>query len=176
MPVLVNKYNEMLENFNIIRDILNKPTIDLNELRQLLTRVSQNENIYFITQDIMTKIIYYIIEMAYDELQYEKYEYLEQTLKRVTDIIKSDSYNKKDELKRLRTRCQTDNESPYFDSLMHITTTVVTETIKLLFYTTRAGLHPHWISSDEEEEENYQDSEDQVSEEDNQANNLYLPD
>ena len=176
MPVLVNKYNEMVENFNIIRDILNKPTIDLNELRQLLTRVSQDENIYFITQDIMTKIIYYIIEMAHDELQYEKYEYLEQTLKRVTDIIKSDSYNKKDELKRLRTRCQTDNESPYFDSLMHITTTVVTETIKLLFYTTRAGLHPHWISSDKEEEENYQDSEDQVSEEDNQANNLYLPD
>jgi hypothetical protein len=101
---------------------------------------------------------------------------LEQTLKKVTDIIRSDSYNKKDELKRLGTRCQTDNESPYFDSLMHITTTVVTETIKLLFYTTRAGLHPHWISSDEEEEENYQDSEDQVSEEDNQANNLYLPD
>ena len=96
MPVLVDKNNEMLENFNTIRDILNKPTIDLNELRQLLTRVSQDENIFFITQDIMTKIIYYIIEMAYDELQYEKYKYLEQTLKRVTDIIKSDSNNKKD--------------------------------------------------------------------------------
>ena len=175
MPVLVNKYNEMLENFNIIRDILNKPTIDLNELRQLLTRVSQDENIYFITQDIMTKIIYYIIEMAYDELQYEKYEYLEQTLKRVTDIIKSDSYNKKDELKRLRTRCQTDNESPYFDSLMHITTTVVTEAIKLLYYTTRAELHPHWISSDEEDAGG-EESENQDSEEDNEANNFQLLD
>ena len=91
MPVLVDKNNEMLENFNTIRDILNKPTIDLNELRQLLTRVSQDENIFFITQDIMTKIIYYIIEMAYDELQYEKYQYLEQTLKSVTDIIRSGS-------------------------------------------------------------------------------------
>ena len=169
MPVLMNKYNEMLENFNIIRDILNKPTIDLNELRQLLTRVSQDENIYFITQDIMTKIIYYIIEMAHDELQYEKYEYLEQTLKRVTDIIKSDSYNKKDELKRLRTRCQTDNESPYFDSLMHITTTVVTEAIKLLYYTTRAELHPHGISSDEE---NAGGEEELDSEEDNELNNF----
>ena len=169
MPVLMNKYNEMLENFNIIRDILNKPTIDLNELRQLLTRVSQDENIYFITQDIMTKIIYYIIEMAYDELQYEKYEYLEQTLKRVTDIIKSDSYNKKDELKRLRTRCQTDNESPYFDSLMHITTTVVTEAIKLLYYTTRAELHPHGISSDEE---NAGGEDELDSEEDNELNNF----
>ena len=169
MPVLMNKYNEMLENFNIIRDILNKPTINLNELRQLLTRVSQDENIYFITQDIMTKIIYYIIEMAYDELQYEKYEYLEQTLKRVTDIIKSDSYNKKDELKRLRTRCQTDNESPYFDSLMHITTTVVTEAIKLLYYTTRAELHPHGISSDEE---NAGGEEELDSEEDNELNNF----
>ena len=169
MPVLVNKYNEMLENFNIIRDILNKPTIDLNELRQLLTRVSQDENIYFITQDIMTKIIYYIIEMAHDELQYEKYEYLEQTLERVTDIIRSDSYNKKDELKRLRTKCQTDNESPYFDSLMHITTTVVTEAIKLLYYTTRAELHPHGISSDEE---NAGGEEELDSEEDNELNNF----
>ena len=169
MPVLMNKYNEMLENFNIIRDILNKPTIDLNELRQLLTRVSQDENIYFITQDIMTKIIYYIIEMAHDELQYEKYEYLEQTLERVTDIIRSDSHNKKDELKRLRTKCQTDNESPYFDSLMHITTTVVTEAIKLLYYTTRAELHPHGISSDEE---NAGGEDELDSEEDNELNNF----
>ena len=169
MPVLMNKYNEMLENFNIIRDILNKPTINLNELRQLLTRVSQDENIYFITQDIMTKIIYYIIEMAHDELQYEKYEYLEQTLERVTDIIRSDSYNKKGELKRLRTKCQTDNESPYFDSLMHITTTVVTEAIKLLYYTTRAELHPHGISSDEE---NAGGEEELDSEEDNELNNF----
>ena len=169
MPVLMNKYNEMLENFNIIRDILNKPTINLNELRQLLTRVSQDENIYFITQDIMTKIIYYIIEMAYDELQYEKYQYLEQTLKRVTDIIRSDSNNKKDELKSLRTKCQTDNESPYFDSLMHITTTVVTEAIKLLYYTTRAELHPHGISSDEE---NAGGEEELDSEEDNELNNF----
>ena len=169
MPVLMNKYNEMLENFNIIRDILNKPTINLNELRQLLTRVSQDENIYFITQDIMTKIIYYIIEMAHDELQYEKYEYLEQTLERVTDIIRSDSYNKKGELKRLRTKCQTDNESPYFDSLMHITTTVVTEAIKLLYYTTRAELHPHGISSDEE---NAGGEDELDSEEDNELNNF----
>ena len=169
MPVLMDKNNEMLENFNTIRDILNKPTIDLNELRQLLTRVSQNEDIFFITQDIMTKIIYYIIDMAYDELQYEKYQYLEQTLKRVTDIIRSDSNNKKDELKSLRTKCQMDNESPYFDSLMHITTTVVTEAIKLLYYTTRAELHPHGISSDEE-------AENQDSEEDNEVNNFQLLD
>ena len=103
---------------------------------------------------------------------------MEQTLKKVTDIIRSDSYNKKDELKRLRTKCQTDNESPYFDSLMHITTTVVTEAIKLLYYTTRAGLHPHWISSDEEdiageEEAEDQDDEELYSNEDNEANNFY---
>ena len=175
MPVLMDKNNEMVENFNTIRDILNKPTIDLNELRQLLTRVIQDENIFFITQDIMTKIIYYIIDMAYDELQYEKYQYLEQTLKRVTDIIRSDSNNKKDELKRLRTKCQMDNESPYFDSLMHITTTVVTEAIKLLYYTTRAELHPHWISSDEEDAGG-EEAENQDSEEDNEANNFQLLD
>ena len=81
MPVLINKYNQMIEYYNIIRDHLNKPTIDLNELKQLQTKVSQDEDIYFITQDIISKMIYYIIETAYDELQYEKYEYLEQTLK-----------------------------------------------------------------------------------------------
>jgi hypothetical protein len=80
MPVLVNKYNEMVENFNIIRDILNKDEVDLNELRELQRRISLDEYMYFITQDIMTKIIYYIIEMAHEELQYEKYNYLEQTL------------------------------------------------------------------------------------------------
>ena len=104
----------------------------------------QIEIIFFITLDIMTKIIYYIIEMAYDELQYEKYQYLERTLKRIIDIIKSASNNKRDELKRLRIKCQTDNDSPYFDSLMHITTTVVTEAIKLLYYTTRAELSKCW--------------------------------
>ena len=80
MPVLVNKYNEMVENFNIIRDILNKDEVDLNELKELQRRISRDEYMYFITQDIMTKIIYYIIEMAHEELQYEKYDYLEQTL------------------------------------------------------------------------------------------------
>ena len=84
-------------------------------------------------------------------------------LKNVTDTIRSGSYNLQEELKRLRTKCQTDNDSPYFDDLGFITTCMVTEAIKLLYATTRAGLHPHWVSSDEEEE---------VSEEDNEANNL----
>ena len=177
MPVLINKYNQMIEYFNILRDHLNKPTIDLNELGQLQTKVSQDEDIYFITQDIVSKIIYYIIEMAYDELQVEKYEYLENTLQETTKIIRSDSYrDKREQLKRLRTQCQTDNDSPYFDDLGHITTCVVTEAIKLLFTTTRAGLHPHWISSDEEEEEEEaedQDNENLYSNEDNEANNFY---
>ena len=173
MPVLINKYNQLIEHYNIIRDHLNKPTIDLNELKHLQTRISQDENIYFITQDITSKLIYYIIETAYDELQYEKYEYLEKTLKNVTDIIRSGSYNLQEELKRLRTKCQTDNDSPYFDDLGFITTCMVTEAIKLLYATTRAGLHPHWVSSDEEEEDEHnQEPEEEVSEEDNEANNL----
>ena len=180
MPVLINKYNQMIEYFNIIRDHLTQPEIKLNELRQLQRKISQDEDIYFITQDIASKIIYFIIEIAYDEeeTEYEeKCEYLAQVLKDTTEIIRSDSYrDKREQLKRLRTQCQTDNDSPYFDNLGHITTCVVTEAIKLLFATTRAGLHPHWVSSDEEEEENNPDSENEVSEEDNEANNLYLLD
>ena len=52
----------MVEYYNIIRDHLNKPTIDLNELKQLQTKISQDESVYFITQDITSKLIYYIIE------------------------------------------------------------------------------------------------------------------
>ena len=119
---------------------------------------------------------YYIIETAYDELQYEKYEYLEQTLKSVTNIIRSESPIKREELKRLRTKCQTDNDSPYFNDLGHITTCAVTEAIKLLFATTRAELHPHWVSSSEEEEETDTQQDNIDSEEDNEANNFQLLD
>ena len=158
----------MIEYFNILRDHLNKTTIDLNELGQLQTKVSQDEDIYFITQDIVSKIIYYIIETAYDELQVEKYEYLENILQETTNIIRSDSYrDKREQLKRLRTQCQSDNDSPYFNDLGFITTCVVTEAIKLLYATTRAGLHPHWVSSDEEEEDEHnQEPEEEISEED----------
>ena len=48
---------------------------------------------------------------------------------------------------------------------------MVTEAIKLLYATTRAGLHPHWISSDEETDEEH-NQEPEVSEEDNEANHL----
>ena len=149
MPVLMNKYNQMIEYFNIIRDHLTQPEIKLNELRQLQRKISQDENIYFITQDIASKIIYFIIEIAYDEeeTEYEeKCEYLAQALKDKTEIIRSGSYIKREELQRLRRKCQTDNNSPFFSNLSHITTTIVTEAIKLLFATTRAGLHPHWVS------------------------------
>ena len=179
MPVLINKYNQMIEYFNIIRDHLTQPEIKLNELRQFQRKISQDEDIYFITQDIASKIIYFIIEIAYDEeeTEYEeKCEYLAQVLKDTTEIIRSGSYIKREELQRLRRKCQTDNNSPFFSNLSHITTTIVTEAIKLLFATTRTGLHPHWVSSDEEEEENNPESENEVSEEDNEANNLYLLD
>ena len=77
----------------------------------------------------------------------------------------------------LRKQCQTDNGSPYFDDLGHITTCAVTETIKLLFATTMAGLHPHWVSSSEEEEEETNDQQENIdSEEDNEANNFQLLD
>ena len=174
MPVLINKYNQLIEHYNIIRDHLNKPTIDLNELKHLQTRISQDENIYFITQDITSKLIYYIIETAYDELQYEKFEYLEKTLKNVTDIIQSGPYNQREELRRLRIKCQTDNDSQYFNDLGFITTCVVTEAMKLLYATSRARLHPHWISSDEETDEEH--NQEQDSEEDDEANNFQLLD
>ena len=54
-------------------------------------------------------------------------------------------------------------------------TTVVTEAIKLLYYTTRAGLHPHCISSDEEDVGG-EEAENQDLEEDNEANNFQLLD
>ena len=40
---------------------------------------------------------------------------------------------------------------------MHITQLITEATINLLYHTTRASLHPHWFSSDEEEEEGHLD-------------------
>ena len=94
-------------------------------------------------------------------------------LQLTADIIRSGSYAKREELMRLRAKCQKDNASPYFDDLEFITKTTVTEAIKLLFSTTRAGLHPHWISSDEEEEQEVPNREQAMEQEEN---NLYLPD
>lgn len=69
--------------------------------------------------------------------QYEKLEYLAQVLEDSTEIIRSSSLNKKAELIKLQ----------------------ITEVIKLLFLTTRAGLQPHWISSNEAEEDTQEEEE-----------------
>ena len=54
MPVLTNKYNQMIEYFNKIKDELIKSEVNIGKLRQLQRQISQDKDIYFITQKSST--------------------------------------------------------------------------------------------------------------------------
>ena len=183
MPVPTNKYNKMIEMYNNIRNLINRPNVDIRGLRNLLSKLQgeEEQNLHPITKDITERIIYYVIEVNYDddeEVCNDKMDMLAENLDKVTNVMRSGSYNKESDINEIWIeQGKLSEHEPDFDNLVDITRLITTATINLLFNTTRAGLHPHWISSEEEEEEEYnQYSEDQVSEEDNEANNLYLPD
>ena len=57
----------MIEYFNIIKDQLAQSKVNIGKLRQLQRQISLDEDIDFITQDIVTKVIFYIIEVANDD-------------------------------------------------------------------------------------------------------------
>ena len=188
MPVPVNKYNTMIEYYLNVRNLINRPAVDIRGLRNLLTQVQQMEeqNMHPITRDITERIIYYIIEMNYDEEENtcnDKMDMLAETLEKVTNVIRSGSYNKEKDINEIWIeRGKLLEHEPDFDNLVDITRLITEATINLLFHTTRASLHPHWVSSDEEEEEaedqeeDYDHDEIRFSDEDNEANNLYWTD
>ena len=185
MPVPVNKYNTMIECYHNVRNLINRPAVDIRGLRNLLTQVQQMEeqNMHPITRDIAERIIYYIIEMNYDEEENtcnDKMDMLAETLEKVTNVIRSGSYNKEKDINEIWIeRGKLLEHEPDFDNLVDITRLITEATINLLFHTTRASLHPHWVSSDEEEEEaedqeeDYDHDEIRFSDEDNEANNLH---
>ena len=187
MPVPVNKYNTMIECYHNVRNLINRPAVDIRGLRNLLTQVQQMEeqNMHPITRDITERIIYYIIEMNYDEEENtcnDKMDMLAETLEKVTNVIRSGSIlNKEAKLNEVWIeQGRLSEHEPDFDNLVDITRLITEATINLLFHTTRASLHPHWVSSDEEEEEDENPEEDhdeiRFSGEDNEANNLYWTD
>ena len=188
MPVPVHKYNTMIEYYLNVRNLINRPAVDIRGLRNLLTQVQQMEeqNMHPITRDIVEQIIYYIIEINYDEeenTRNDKMDMLAKTLEEVTNVIRSGSYNIEKDINDIWIeQGKLLEHEPDFDNLVDITRLITEATINLLFHTTRASLHPHWVSSDEEEEEaenqeeDYDHDEIRFSDEDNEANNLYWTD
>ena len=199
MPVPVNKYNKMVEMYNNIRNLINRPSVDTEGLRKLLSKVQgeEEQNLHPITRDITERIIYYVIEINSEDEEdtcNDKMDMLASNLDKITNIVRSGSIlNKEEEIKQVWFKQgELTEHEPAFDNLVDITRLITEATINLLYHTTRASLHPHWISSDEEEEEelgpNPEDDYDEIiflddntednnlPNETNEENNLYWTD
>ena len=160
MPVPVNKYNKMIEMYTNIRNLINRPHVDIRGLKNLLSKVQgeEEQNIHPITKDITERTIHYIIEINYDNdeaTRNDKMDMLAGNLDKITNVVRSGSIlNKEEEIKQVWLKQGELTElEPAFDNLVHITQLITEATINLLYHTTRASLHPHWFSSDDEEEE-----------------------
>ena len=188
MPVSINKYNKMVEMYNNIRNLINRPSVNIEGLRKLLSKVQgeEEQNLHPITKDITERTIYYIIEVNYDDEEEtcnDKMDMLATNLDKITNVIRSGSIlNKDEEINEVWiNQGKLSEHEPEFDNLVDITRLITEATINLLYNTTRASLHPHWISSDEEEEEEEENPEDDYDEiifldENNEENNLYWTD
>ena len=195
----MNKYNKMIEMYTNIRNLINRPKVDITGLRNLLSKVQgeEEQNLHPITKDITERIVYYIIEVNYEdeeEVLNDKMDMLASNLDKITNVIRSGSIlNKEAEITKIWTeQGKLSEHEPDFNNLVHITELTADATINLLYHTTRASLHPHWISSDEEEEEelgpNPEDDYDEIiflddntednnlPNETNEENNLYWTD
>ena len=69
MPVPTNKYNKMIKMYTNIRNLINRPHVDIRGLQNLLSKVQgeEEQNLHPITKDITERIVYYIIEVNYDD-------------------------------------------------------------------------------------------------------------
>ena len=199
MPVPVNKYNTMIEMYNNIRNLINRPSVNIQGLRNLLSKIQgeEEQKLHPITKAITEKTIYYVIEMNYDNDEdtcNDKMDMLASNLDKITNVIRAGSIlNKEAEINNVWIeQGKLSEHEPDFDNLVDITRLITEATINLLYNTTRASLHPHWISSDEEEEEelgpNPEDDHDEIiflddnngennpQDEVNEENNLYWTD
>ena len=195
----MNKYNKMVEMYTNIRNLINRPSVDTERLRKLLSKVQgeEEQNLHPITRDITERIIYYVIEINSEDEEdtcNDKMDMLASNLDKITNVIRSGSIlNKEKEIKQVWFKQgELTEHEPAFDNLVDITWLITEATINLLFHTTRASLHPHWISSDEEEEEEGEENPeddydeiiflDEINEENNlqnearEENNLYWTD
>ena len=96
IPVPTNKYNKMIEMYNNIRNLINRPNVDIRGLRNLLSKVQgeEEQNLHPITKDITERIIYYVIEINYDddeETCNDKMDMLAENLDKVTNVVRSGS-------------------------------------------------------------------------------------
>ena len=174
----------MIEMYNNIRNLINRPSVNIQGLRNLLSKIQgeEEQNLHPITKDITERTIYYVIEINYEDEEEtcnDKMDMLASNLDKITNVIRSGSIlNKEAEINNVWIRQGKMSEhEPDFDNLVDITRLITEATINLLLNTTRASLHPHWISSDEEEEEEIENPEfdhDEIrfSDENNEANNL----
>ena len=149
MPVSVNKYNKMVEMYNNIRNLINRPSVDTEGLRKLLSKVQgeEEQNLHPITKDITERIIYYVIEINSEDEEEtcnDKMDMLASNLDKITNVIRSGLIlNKKEEITKIwNEQGKLSEHEPDFNNLVHITELTTDATINLLYHTERASLHP----------------------------------
>ena len=59
----------MIEMYNNIRNLINRPSVNIQGLRNLLSKIQgeEEQNLHPITKDITERTIYYVIEINYDD-------------------------------------------------------------------------------------------------------------
>ena len=186
MPVKTNKYNQMVEHFNIIRDQLDAPVPSMRKLTNYIEEARTDEDISYVTIDIISMTVYYIMDVVqtnHRHMRDQKLEYLSEILENVNNIIRSRSPTKKQDFRQVYTQCVIDNPESDYKDLAEITKTITEGAIKLLYYTRSEGLEPDLYSSDSDQEDeadtsNNEDSENSSEEGQpgEQENDLYLPD
>ena len=93
--------------YNNIRNLINRPSVDIRGLRKLLSKVQgeEEQNLHPVTKDITERTIYYIIEVNYDDEEEtcnDKMDMLATNLDKITNVIRSGSIlNKEEEIKQV---------------------------------------------------------------------------
>ena len=97
----------MVEMYNNIRNLINRPSVNIEGLRKLLSKVQgeEEQNLHPITKDITERTIYYVIEVNYDDEEEtcnDKMDMLATNLDKITNVIRSGSIlNKEEEIKQV---------------------------------------------------------------------------
>ena len=92
----MNKYNKMIEMYTNIRNLINRPSVDIGGLRNLLSKIQgeEEQNLHPITKDITERIIYYVIEINSEDEEdtcNNKMDMLASNLDKITNVVRSGS-------------------------------------------------------------------------------------
>ena len=153
---------EMIEYYNLIRDILDNDCLDLQKCKDFFNSLNMGENINSIPKSISRKIISYFVEAAHDideMLLWEKCSHIASLLGEMVKILTGNYLNKKAELLKIWLNRNSDKDTSYhhFNTLRHLMTEIMRETREMI---TKEEAREEQIVPDIEEDQIFRDEED----------------